>query len=192
VVPRDNFALDREIIAYDRLTPRALVPAPERGRLPFEALDAPGRLYRTLLVNPRIQMPRLVGDLERSQVRFVQRRFDGMEALLALPEPVIVHCTGLGAGALVGDARMIGQRGHLVRLQRTHPELDWLFGGGCENGVISYVFCRQDDIVVGGTWVSGDTRAGFHRSDELACIEVLTNAARMFHGRISDCASPLP
>ena len=49
----------------------------------------------------------------------------------------------------MSDDNVIARRGHLVVLRKTLPKQFYFFSGGCWNGRIMYVFCRQNDIVVG-------------------------------------------
>ena len=43
----------------------------------------------------------------------------------------------------MGDDKMVARRGHLVVLRKTHPKQFYFFSGGCWNGRIMYLFCRQ-------------------------------------------------
>lgn len=189
VLARDNFTLDHEVGALDEL-PVDVMPAAQRGLLPFTRLTAPGRMVRTLLADPTRLLPALAEDLRASGVGFVRRRFAARAELLALAEPVIVHATGLGARALFDDTQLVPQRGHLMRLERTLPEQDWLFGGGCQNRVIAYAFCRHDDIVLGGTWIPGDDRDERLPEDLAIGREVLANVEALFGGRPDACRTP--
>ena len=115
-----------------------------------------GREYRTWLINPIILLPRLVAELKWSGVPFRVRRFENKTDFAELRENIIVNCTGYGAKAIMGDDKMVARRGHLVVLRKTHPKQFYFFSGGCWNGRIMYLFCRQSDIVVGGTVQRGN------------------------------------
>ena len=179
VTRRDRFSLDR-----DEGTPE--VPY-ERGRLPFPRLTAPGRRADSWLVDPTRHLPALHAHLVRRGVRFVERRFADRGDLAALPEAVVVNATGYGAKQLVDDDAVVAQRGHLVVLERTRPLQDWFFAGGCANGVEAYVFCRYDDIVVGGTVGVGDDDPARRTSDGAVFDRLVVNAAQLFAGAVDRC-----
>ena len=134
-----------------------------------------------------LMLPAFVKELKASGVSFVERRFDTVADVAKLPENVVVNCTGYGAKALWGDDRLIAQRGHLVALERTDPLQDWLFAGGCDNRVISYVFCRQHDVVVGGTWGLEDDDLTVRPEDAAVFDRVLNNARLVFAGQPDAC-----
>jgi glycine/D-amino acid oxidase-like deaminating enzyme len=187
IAERDHFTLDHDSTALQRFTPPDVVPAPEIGRLPWPRLSVTGRRYRLWLLNPMRMLPALVAEVEGKGVKRVARTFHTPSDVAKLPEPVVVNCTGLGAKTLFGDDTLIGQRGHIVRLSRTDAGQDWFFGGGCANQVISYCFCRQDDVVVGGTWGTGDERTGIEADDAEVFARVRNNARRVFAGDVSSC-----
>ena len=166
-----------------------VIPPPERGLLPFERLRAPGRLYKTWLMDPTRLLPALVEDLTDAGVSFVQADFRSMDDLASLPQTHIVNCTGYGSRALFEDEAIVPLRGHLLRLQRTDPGQDWFFAGGCENDVIAYVFCRNDDIVVGGTIVLDDDRTEVHDTDRPEFLRLQKNGQKLFTGRVDACAT---
>ncbi len=192
IAVRDNFTLDQDQPAVQDHTPDSIIADPTVGKLPFPRLSGVGRHYRTWLVNPTLLLPRLVEELTGQGVRFVHRRFTAKGELAALPEAVIVHAVGMGAKELWGDEAMVAFRGHLVRLERTDPALDWFFGGGCANGVSAYVFCRQHDVVVGGTYVYQDERTTIAPEDQPVFDRVLANGRELFDGDVGACVRPVP
>lgn len=189
VAERDNFTLDRVQKSMEIGAPPDVIAPPERGLLPFERLRAPGRLYKTWLMDPTRLLPTLVEDLRDEGVAFVKADFRSMEDLAALPQTHIINCTGYGSRALFGDEDVVPLRGHLLRLQRTDPGQDWFFAGGCENDVIAYVFCRNDDIVVGGTIVLDDDRTEVDDTDRPEFQRLHDNARKLFTGRVDACAT---
>jgi glycine/D-amino acid oxidase-like deaminating enzyme len=187
IVERRNFTLDHENRGFDEFTPLDVVPRWQPRRLPFEKLDVPGREYATWLLNPTLLLPRLAADLAASGVTFTARTFATVDELLALPQNVIVNATGLGAKALVSDAAVVPQRGHLVVLQRTDPRQNWFFSGGCANPAIAYAFCRQDDIVLGGSVHSNQDSSKEGPKDQLAFKLLRTNLEALFAGQTTAC-----
>jgi glycine/D-amino acid oxidase-like deaminating enzyme len=110
--------------------------------------------YVTMLVEPGIFLRRVLGDVRQAGGRIVIRDFRDRGEILALDEPVIFNCTGLGAGALFGDGDLVPVRGQLVFVP-PDDRLDYLTIGGGE-GVL-YMFPRSDGILLGGTFERGAT-----------------------------------
>lgn len=187
VAVRKNYTLDRALPAIEEGTPRDVIGKPRKGRLPFARLNAPGREYQTWLMNPSILMPRLIEDLKGQGVRFEQRAFTSLKDIADLAEPVVVNCTGYGSRQLFGDEDLVPQRGHNVLLQRTDEKHFYFFSGGCENFVIAYIFCRQDDIVVGGTIQKGNDSLARTPDDEQVFQRLLSNGRELFGGRPKGC-----
>ena len=52
-----------------------------------------------------------------------------------------------------------------------------------------YVFCRHNDIVVGGTVQAGNDSEAIGESDRPIFERILSNARAMFDGRIVDCVT---
>ena len=169
-----------------------MVPAFKLGTLPFEKLNVVGREYSTWLINPRILLPRLVTDLKRRAVRFKVREFKDRQQVEDLKQNIVVNCTGYGAKALFDDQALRPRRGLLVVL-RNPARLKYFFSGGCENNVISYLFARQNDIVIGGT-VKLDERDYFDPSDatdKAICNRLIDNIQQVFEGHPEACTNPL-
>ncbi|HEX8703256.1 MAG TPA: FAD-dependent oxidoreductase [Myxococcaceae bacterium] len=188
VAERKNYTLDHPVKAFDDFTPRDVIPLPRKGTLPFEKLNTAGREYSTWLMNPAILLPKLAADLAQASVPFEQRLFESKRDIASLPENIVINCTGYGAKKLVGDRKLVAHRGHLVILRKTLPKQFYFFGGGCENRVTAYVFCRQDDIVVGGTVQPGNESATADEQDALVFQRILSNARELFDGRPAACS----
>jgi glycine/D-amino acid oxidase-like deaminating enzyme len=142
VARRDNYATAGHGDGLARI-PRGIFPPPEDVDLPFPGPPRRGQLFRTLLIEPPIYLPRLLADLEANGVRRVRRRFESADELAGIPERALVDCLGLGAGALFGDRALIPVRGQLVRLR---PQaLPYLLSHE------GYLFPRRDALVLGGT-----------------------------------------
>lgn len=187
VAERKNYTLDHTIKALDDFTPRDVVPAYRRGLLPFEKLNTVGREYSNWLMNPTLLLPKLAADLAQASVRFQQRLFESMQDVVSLPENILINCTGYGAKKLVGDGSLVALRGHLVILQKTLPKQFYFFSGGCENRAIAYVFCRQDDIVVGGTLQEGEESVTPSEGDAQLFQRLLANGRALFAGQPMAC-----
>lgn len=157
---RRNFALDLPIAGFNAAhmpTPPVVFGPSRRFDIRFEGAPVrPAYEYETWLMNPSILMPALRQDLTRAGVVFQvgEQRFLQPADVLRLPETIIVNCTGIGARRLFNDTRLEGHRGHLVKLR--NPEgLRYLLSFGCNSPtdrLPSYIFCRERDIVIGGSW----------------------------------------
>lgn len=187
VAERKNYTLDHEIPALDVFTPPDVVARFRKGKLPFEKLNVVGREYSNWLMNPTILLPKLAADLAAPNVKFEQRDFQSLSDVAALPQRIIVNCTGYGAKKLFADDAMVPQRGHLVVLEKTHDKQLYFFSGGCENRVISYAFCRQNDVVIGGTVISGDENGSVTDKDTAVFKKLVANSRELFGGNPAAC-----
>jgi glycine/D-amino acid oxidase-like deaminating enzyme len=100
-------------------------------------------------VEPAIYLQAMLEDVLTAGGRVIVRELRSVEAVRALPEPVVFNCTGLGARALFGDEQLEPVRGQLVILL-PQPEVTYnlLSGAG-------YMFPRSDGVVLGGTFDHG-------------------------------------
>lgn len=127
--------------------PPGLIPEPEPlDALPFASVPGPGFRYDTLMIEPPLLLARLEQDLRAAGVRFELRHFRAVEEVGALPQPVVVNCTGLGSREIWPDENLHPLKGQLAILP-PQPGLDYLFSD--QRG---YVFPRSDGVVVGGTY----------------------------------------
>ncbi|MFT3842432.1 MAG: FAD-dependent oxidoreductase [Myxococcaceae bacterium] len=182
-----NFTLDHENKALDEFTPFDVVPPAKRGRLPFEKLDVEGKEYANWLLNPTMLLPGIRATLDAAKVPFVARTFATQGELVVMKENVIVNCTGYGAKKFFDDDDVVPQRGHLVVLQKTDPKQSWFFSGGCLNNTVAYAFCRQNDIVLGGTVISGKDSLEHTKKDDAVFKQIVANLQHVFEGNVSDC-----
>jgi hypothetical protein len=103
-----------------------------------------------MLVEPFIYMNAVLQDFLLAGGRVVVREFVAAEEVMALAEPVVVNCTGLGAKALFGDDELIPIKGQLCVLV-PQPEVDYVVSTA--DGL--YMMPRQDGMVLGGTHERG-------------------------------------
>ncbi|ESQ87181.1 hypothetical protein ABAC460_20635 [Asticcacaulis sp. AC460] len=165
--------------------PRDVVPAAQTGLLPFAKLaTVAGKAYATWLINPTILLPRLVSDLRAASVRFEKRKLRTRAELIAIDADIIINCTGLGAAKILPGTGLTPIRGQLVVLQNT-DKLDYLFSGGCGNKS-AYMFCRQDDIVIGGTF---DYTANLSGLTDKSYLTMRDRVKDIFSGNVSACNS---
>jgi glycine/D-amino acid oxidase-like deaminating enzyme len=142
--PRDSFILGpRSPIAH--LFPQ-LADLGE-GATPFARYT---RRFLTMMVEPSIYLNAVLADFYGAQGRVTVRAVASVSQMQALPESLIVNCTGLGSRALFGDGSLTPVKGQLTFLV-PQPEVDYcLLGGGV------YMFPRRDGILLGGTWEKGN------------------------------------
>jgi len=130
----------------------------------------------TMMVEPAIFLRRVRDDFQRAGGRFVIREFTSREHLLAVDEPLIFNCTGLGAAALFDDPELIPAKGQLVLLP-PDPAVDFLtIGGGSD---VSYMFPRSGEILLGGSFQRGDWSR--HAEPEVT-ERILADHAALFEG----------
>jgi glycine/D-amino acid oxidase-like deaminating enzyme len=108
------------------------------------------RRYTTMLIEPATFLTAITRDFLLRDGKIQVREFRDRTEVAALPEPVIVNCTGLGSGTLFGDAEMLPIKGQLAILL-PQPEVDYIMIQGDY-----YMFPRSDGIVLGGTRDRGD------------------------------------
>ncbi len=129
--------------------------------------------YDTLYVETGRFLRQLMRDFLAAGGRFVIRRFASAADLVALPEPLLFNCTGLGARELFGDAELIPVRGQLAILL-PQPEIGYAFTGDA-----GYMFPRPDGIVLGGTF----ERNVWSTAPEAAAIaRILASHKALFDG----------
>ena len=100
----------------------------------------------TMIIEPPIYLNALIQDFRLAGGRIAVRDFPSREEILALEEPVILNCTGMGAKALFGDEDMLPIKGQLTVLL-PQPEIDYVMA---QEGL--YMFPRTDGILLGGTF----------------------------------------
>lgn len=114
------------------------------------------RRVATMFIEPPRYLRALLRDVRIAGGRVVVREIADLRQLAALPEPVVVNCTGLGAGKLFGDRSMVPVKGQLVVL-RPQADIDYLTVGGGRFSTrgSQYMFPRSDGIMLGGTFERG-------------------------------------
>jgi glycine/D-amino acid oxidase-like deaminating enzyme len=126
-----------------------IVLGPGEHPFPFKyAIERPD-----MRIEPSIYLDALVADVIANGGRIVIRRFESARDLMALDEPVIVNCTGLGAKALFNDAELMPLKGQLIVLI-PQEEVNYSTNGGVRDsppGVFVHTMPRRDGIVLGGT-----------------------------------------
>jgi hypothetical protein len=107
-----------------------------------------------MLIEPPVYMNALMRDFLLFGGKLVIREFNTPGDLAALPEPIIMNCTGLGSNKLFNDKELIPVRGQLAILL-PQPEIDYAYVVPVKDDLL-YMFPRKDGIVLGGTSEPGN------------------------------------
>lgn len=110
--------------------------------------------YHTLMIDPDYYLDMLMKDAQLAGAKFVARRFATLDEVLALTQPVIVNCTGLGAAKLFGDETLMPIRGQLSHLL-PQPEIDYSYTAPGQGSAL-YMFPRKTGLILGGSHGRGD------------------------------------
>lgn len=110
--------------------------------------------FVTMMIEPAVFLRRVRDDFLLAGGRFDIRGLDRLDDVLALEESTIFNCTGLGAGALFGDAELMPIKGQLVFVP-PDPAIDFATIGGGRRG-LTYMFPRAGELVLGGSYQRGD------------------------------------
>ena len=112
--------------------------------------------HSAVLVDPSIYLKQIMADFRVRGGKIYTQRFETTADVLALREKTIINCTGLGAGALFLDAKVMPVRGQLTHLL-PQAEIDYTYIAR-EPGLSSlYMFPRHTSVVLGGTRERGIT-----------------------------------
>ena len=106
----------------------------------------------------------------------VVRNMADVSEVLALEEPVIFNCTGLGARELFDDDELIPVRGQLV-FMAADERVDYCTHGSGEG--LLYMFPRADGILLGGTFERNATHL---EPDMETTARIVQQHARLFQG----------
>lgn len=107
-----------------------------------------------LAIEPSIYMQALVDDFQAAGGRIVIRRFESRRDLVALSEPIVVNCTGLGSFSLFDDKELVPIRGQLTFVVPQH-EMNYRVSSRASNGGNAGLNPRSDGIVVGNSQEPG-------------------------------------
>ena len=120
----------------------------KEGRHPFPSRFVTRRA--NLMIETPVYLAATLRDFLLWGGKIVVRKFESVKDVVALPEPVVVNCTGLGSRELFGDQELTPVKGQLTVLL-PQPEIDYTMSGGA--GL--YMMPRRDGILLGGTAEQG-------------------------------------
>lgn len=124
------------------IRPQTVVLAP--GEHPFGQMNVSRTL--TMHIEPASYLQQLLEDYRDAGGRVVVNEFKDRESFGELFHPLIINCTGLGAGELFDDNDVLPIKGQLT-VVAPQPEVDYLTSGPGD----LYMMPRRDGIVLGGT-----------------------------------------
>ena len=101
---------------------------------------------RMLFIDPALYLEALLRDFRLAGGRVRIQSLASAADVAALPERIVVNCTGLGARELFGDREVTPVKGQLAVLP-PQPEVDY----GWVDDEDLYMFPRRDGILLGGT-----------------------------------------
>jgi glycine/D-amino acid oxidase-like deaminating enzyme len=109
------------------------------------------RRFFTMMIEPSIYLATLLSEVQAGGATIVVQEIRSRDELMQLPHDLIFNCTGLGAAPLTGDRELFPIKGQLSILM-PQPGVDYnLIFGDYD------MFPRSDGIVLGGTYVRGQT-----------------------------------
>jgi D-amino-acid oxidase len=154
---RMNYTLSREPIQEGALTGRQgllaeLMPefrdlTPQEHPFPFPYV----RQYDTMFIYPSHYLEAMLREFRIAGGKIVLQEMHDVHEVLAVPQQVIVNCTGLGAKALFNDPELTPIKGQLTILL-PQPEVDY----ATEPPDGLYMFPRPDGVLLGGTHEMGN------------------------------------
>jgi glycine/D-amino acid oxidase-like deaminating enzyme len=121
---------------------------------------------RMLFIEPDVYLEALLRDVRLAGGRVKLQSFASPTDVAALPERVVVNCTGLGARELFDDRELTPVKGQLTVLM-PQPEVDYAW----INDEDLYMFPRRDGILLGGTHEPGVERLEPDRVAERRILE---------------------
>ena len=151
---------------------RALRPGEHPFGAPHVVVD------RMLFIESAVYLEALLRDFRLAGGRVRIQSFASPADVAALPERIVVNCTGLGARELFDDRELMPVKGQLSVLP-PQPEVDYVWLTD-EN---LYMFPRRDGILLGGTHEPGVESLEPNRAAERRILEG--------HRAVADAMVPL-
>ena len=146
----------------------------QRGEHPFPVPVV--RRFLSMHIDTHQYLRQVSEDFRVAGGRILVREFGDPASVAALPEPVIVNCTGLGAAALFRDPELVPLKGQLVVLA-PQPEVDYITVGPGPG--VMYMMPRRDGIILGGSFVRDDTSP---EPDPAEAERILRSQRLLFEG----------
>lgn len=116
-----------------------------------------GWMVQVPMVETQLYLPWLADQLLGMDVQIITRKLSSIDEV-AGEYGMVVNCAGLGARELVDDAGMYAIRGQILRVDAV-PGARYIVADempGMAEHESTYIFPRQDGIILGGTAVEGE------------------------------------
>jgi glycine/D-amino acid oxidase-like deaminating enzyme len=175
-----NFRMDREPFAEGGLISKQspiadLLPdlrdlAKDEHPFPFPYV----RQFDTMFIQPATYLESMLREFRIAGGTLLVQEMRDLREVLALPHPVIVNCTGLGAKTLFNDQELTPIKGQLTVLL-PQPEVE--YATELPDGL--YMFPRRDGILLGGTHEEGNWDMQPNREAE---ARIIAAHAEVFRG----------
>jgi len=140
----------------------------------------PGKFVRQfdgMLIEPPVYLAALLDEVRAAGAAVRVMDLKDRASIAALPERVLINCTGLGARALFGDEELVPVKGQLTFLL-PQPEVTYAVMHGDH-----YMFSRSDGILLGGTHQQGE----WSLEPDLAARERILSGHRQFFESFRAC-----
>jgi len=132
------------------------------------------RQFDTMFIEPARYLEAMLREFRIAGGTVVVAEFHDVREVLALPHPVIVNCTGLGAKAVFNDPELTPVKGQLTVLL-PQPEVEY-----ATEPPDLYMFPRRDGILLGGTHEEGNWDRQPNREAEARIIAAHAEIFRNF------------
>ena len=151
------------------ITPELRDLSPQEHPFPFKYV----RQYDTMFIYPSHYLEAMLREFRIAGGKVVLQEMHDVREVLALPEPVILNCTGLGAKALFNDAELTPIKGQLTILL---PQSEVDYATLPPDGL--YMFPRPDGVLLGGTHEMGNWDLAPNREAESRIVAAHTQIFR--------------
>ncbi len=131
------------------------------------------RQFDTMFIEPAIYLESMLREFRIAGGAIMIQEMRELRDVLALAQPVIVNCTGLGAKALFNDPELVPIKGQLTVLL-PQPEIQY-----ATEPPGLYMFPRRDGILLGGTHERGNWDMQPNREAE---ARIVAEHAAVFRG----------
>lgn len=191
-VATDSLAPPERPDPLHELLPERLRPERQQeilgpGEHPFPTIYAVRR--STLTIDPRIYLEAALEGVLRRGGRVVVRRFSTQRDVAALDEPVVVNCTGLGAGQLFGDRQLVPVKGQLMVLP-PQPEVTYRLSAKAADGWPIGMHPRADGILIGNLQQRGSWSLAPHDEARTRSVNAAIAFFAHMHATASDTLAP--
>ena len=122
----------------------------------------------SILTTPGRFLPYLLKTFQNNGGKLEERHLESLEELVGQYD-LVVNCSGLGARELVGDEKLYGLRGHLIRVHA--PWIKNYVYAEDESGTYRHVYPTTDYVIVGGVRQMNDEDMTPRASDRDAIWE---------------------